>query len=97
MIRIMEYSAASENEIFARSSSSADVSAPVAAIIKDVRDVIEITSKEHVKKNSEGKKLSRKEKDEMIKTLTAQMKEADKLLEFEHAAFLRDKIKELSE
>ena len=38
MIRIMQYSAASENEIFARSSSSADVSAPVAAIIKDVRE-----------------------------------------------------------
>ncbi|MBQ4487616.1 MAG: excinuclease ABC subunit UvrB [Oscillospiraceae bacterium] len=66
-------------------------------IVKDIRDVIEITSKETVKKNSEGKKLSRKEKDEMIKTLTAQMKEAAKLLEFEHAAFLRDKIRELSE
>lgn len=66
-------------------------------IIKDIRDVIEITSKEKVAKNTEGKKLSRKERDELIKTLTAQMKEAAKLLEFEHAAFLRDKIKELSD
>ena len=31
----------------------------------------------------------------LIKTLTEQMKEAAKLLEFEHAAFLRDKIAEL--
>ncbi len=65
-------------------------------IVKDIRDVLEITSKEEVKRSSEGKKLSRREKDELIKTLTAQMKEAAKLLEFEHAAFLRDKIKELS-
>ena len=37
MIRIMDYSTVSESEIFSRSSSSADVSAPVAAIIGDVR------------------------------------------------------------
>lgn len=33
----------------------------------------------------------------MIDKLTREMKEAAKLLEFEHAAFLRDKIKELSD
>ena len=33
----------------------------------------------------------------MIDKLTAEMKNAAKLLEFEHAAFLRDKIKELQE
>ena len=31
----------------------------------------------------------------MIKQLTAEMKEAAKILEFEHAAFLRDKIEKL--
>ena len=36
-----------------------------------------------------------KELDAKIKELTAQMQLASKLLEFEHAAFLRDKIKEL--
>ena len=41
------------------------------------------------------KKMSKKEKDELIAKLTAQMKEAAKLLEFEHAAYLRDKINEL--
>ena len=38
MIRIMDYSTVSESEIFSRSSSSADVSAPVAAIISEVRE-----------------------------------------------------------
>ena len=64
-------------------------------IIKDIRDVLEISTKEEVKRKSENKKMSAKEKAELIKTLTAQMKEAAKLLEFEHAAYLRDKIKEL--
>ena len=31
----------------------------------------------------------------MIEQLTREMKDAAKLLEFEHAAYLRDKIKEL--
>ncbi|MGN1090607.1 MAG: excinuclease ABC subunit UvrB, partial [Huintestinicola sp.] len=66
-------------------------------IIKDIRDVIEISTKEETDKKTSDKKLSRKEKDELIKKLTAEMKEAAKLLEFEHAAYLRDKIKELSE
>ena len=64
-------------------------------IIKDIRDVLEISTKEEVKKKSE-KKMTAREKAELIKTLTAQMKEAAKLLEFEHAAYLRDKIKELT-
>ena len=44
-----------------------------------------------------GKKLRGKEKRALIEQLTAQMKEAAKLLEFEHAAYLRDKIKKLEE
>ena len=63
-------------------------------IIKGVRDVIEITSKK--KSDSEDiSKMSEREKEEQIKLLTSQMKEAAKLLEFEHAAFLRDRITEL--
>lgn len=64
-------------------------------IIKGVRDVLEITSKEKVKQKTENKKLSAKEKQELIAKLTAEMKNAAKMLEFEHAAYLRDKIKEL--
>ena len=65
-------------------------------IKKDIRDVIEISSKEQI--NQETKKklgMSSKEKQELINKLTAQMKEAVKMLEFEQAAFLRDKIAEL--
>ena len=65
-------------------------------IVKDIRDVIEISGKEETEKKV-SKKLSKKEREELIKDLTLQMKEAAKLLEFEHAAFLRDKINELKE
>lgn len=65
-------------------------------IHKDIRDVIDIHSKEEVEKSvSATPKMSAKEKRELIEELTAQMKEAAKLLEFEHAAYLRDKIQEL--
>ena len=62
-------------------------------IKKDVRDVLEISSK-----NSdvgEGKQLSRIEKEQLIRQLSAEMKRAAQLLEFEQAAFLRDKIARL--
>lgn len=65
-------------------------------IKKSVRDVLEITSKEKVEGRSK-KRLSKKEKEALIQKLTAEMKEAAKLLEFEHAAYLRDKINELKE
>lgn len=63
-------------------------------IKKDVRDIIEITSK-----SSDGtkpdSKLSRKEREALIVRLTAEMKAAAKILEFEHAAYLRDRIEKL--
>lgn len=64
-------------------------------IKKDVRDVIEITSKNNL--DNTGKRMTKRERVIMIEKLTREMKEAAKMLEFEHAAFLRDKIKELSE
>ena len=64
-------------------------------IIKEVRDVLEITSKANIEEKSKKKKLSVKEKKELIEKLTVEMKNAAKMLEFEHAAYLRDKIKEL--
>ncbi len=65
-------------------------------IKKSVRNVLEITSKEKVE-GTNKKRLSKKEKEALIQKLTAEMKEAAKLLEFEHAAYLRDKINELKE
>ena len=65
-------------------------------IKKDIRDVIEISTKEEVEYSARQKsKLSKRETEQLIEKLTKQMKEAAKLLEFEHAAFLRDKIAEL--
>ena len=63
-------------------------------IKKEIRKVLEISSKETVEKTT-GKKLSKSEKAELISKLKVEMKEAAKMLEFEHAAYLRDKIKEL--
>ncbi len=64
-------------------------------IIKGIRDVLEITSKKSVDEKTKRKKLSAAEKKELIEKLTQEMKNAAKLLEFEHAAYLRDKIREL--
>ncbi|MBP3397091.1 MAG: excinuclease ABC subunit UvrB, partial [Clostridia bacterium] len=65
-------------------------------IKKDVHDIIDIgKATEDVKKKKDGKRLDRNEKAKLIETLTAEMKDAAKRLEFEQAAFLRDKIREL--
>lgn len=67
-------------------------------IIKEVRDVLEITKKETKKRSkSEIKKLPRREREQLIARYTTEMKKAAKLLDFEHAAYLRDRIKELQE
>lgn len=64
-------------------------------IHKDVREVLEITSKSELDKNKPAKRLSRVEREQLIKQLTAEMKAAAKILEFEHAAYLRDRINKL--
>ncbi|MBQ8348295.1 MAG: excinuclease ABC subunit UvrB [Ruminococcus sp.] len=66
-------------------------------IIKGVRDVLEITSKKSIEEKETRGKMSAAEKKKLIEKYTAEMKSAAKLLEFEHAAYLRDKIKELQE
>lgn len=62
-------------------------------IKKDIRDIIEISSKPT--DGTPVKRLSRKEREELINRLTREMKNAAKLLEFEHAAYLRDRIEQL--
>ncbi len=64
-------------------------------IIKEVRDVIDISAKEDKHGKKPKAKLTAKEKDKLIAQYTAMMKEAARLLDFEQAAFFRDKIKEL--
>ena len=62
-------------------------------IRKDVRDILEISGKETEKRS--GRQMSRVEKEKLIAQLTAEMRAAAKILEFEHAAYLRDKIEKL--
>ena len=61
------------------------------SVSKRVGDIIEIGKAA----KPERKKLSSTERDKLIAELTAEMREAAKTLEFEKAAYLRDRIKEL--
>ena len=62
-------------------------------IIKNVHEIIEIGTKP--KTDKAISKMSRLEREAEIKRLTYEMKQAAKILEFEHAAMLRDKIEKL--
>lgn len=62
-------------------------------IRKDVREIIEISKKDTV--DGKKKRLNKREREELIARLTKEMKAAAKILEFEHAAALRDQIEEL--
>lgn len=63
-------------------------------IVKKVSDVLEISSKGETTEKKFGK-LSKAEKQKLIDELAREMKDAAKMLEFEHAAYLRYKIKKL--
>ena len=62
-------------------------------VIKDVHDVIDLGKKSDEKERK--RKMSAKDKEKLIEQYTSEMREASRKLEFEKAAFLRDKIKEL--
>jgi excinuclease ABC subunit B len=62
-------------------------------IIKDIHDVIDLGKRSEESKAI--KKMSHKDKEKLIEKLTAEMREASRNLEFERAAYLRDKIREL--
>ena len=66
-------------------------------IIKGVREVLEIskTAEEDTIRGRKKRKLSDAERAAEIEKLTKEMKEASKMLEFEYAAVLRDRIIEL--
>ena len=66
-------------------------------IIKDVREILEISKSEDTGHKAKGKpkKLTDAERTAEIAKLEQEMKEASKLLEFEYAAVLRDRIIEL--
>lgn len=68
-------------------------------IIKSIRDLIEIGNKDEAEaaksKTVPEKKMNKKQKAKLIEELTAEMKEAAKNLEFERAAYLRDRIERI--
>lgn len=64
------------------------------SIVKDVRDILEISGKVS-EVDKPIKTMSAREREQLIICLTAEMKAAAKILEFEHAAYLRDRIEKL--
>lgn len=68
-------------------------------IIKPITEVAAFTAAEKVvedaKKDVDAKTLSPKQLDDLIKELSAEMKRAAKNLDFEYAATLRDRIKQI--
>ncbi len=63
-------------------------------IVKKVSEILEISTHDDSEfKNT--KRLSKAQRQQLIDSLTKEMKAAARLLEFEHAAYLRDKIKKL--
>lgn len=61
-------------------------------IVKPVHDILEISESEASNGRKRQKKLSDRERREEIAKLEKQMREASKMLEFEYAAVLRDRI-----
>ena len=76
-------------------------------VIKGVRDVIDIgvsdnkadtsSRRSGLDGQSKASKMTKKEREAMIERLTKEMKDAARRLEFEQAAYLRDRIKQLRE
>ena len=67
-------------------------------VAKAVREVIEIGKKEaegQTRMPSAKQKLSAKQREDLIRDLTQEMQDCARRLDFERAAYLRDKIKEL--
>ena len=64
-------------------------------VIKSVREILEIAQTEKDAQKKSGKKMTKKELEEEILRTEKQMKEAAKMMEFEYAAVLRDRLIEL--
>ena len=62
-------------------------------IVKDVRELIEISRTLDVERN--GRKLTKNEREKEIARLEKEMKQAARMMEFEYAAILRDQIIQL--
>jgi len=61
-------------------------------IIKDIRELIEISKPESDIRRRDGVRMTRAEREAEIARLEKEMLQASKMLEFEYAAVLRDQI-----
>ena len=61
-------------------------------IVKSVRELIEISKSAEDGETKEGVRMTARERQEAIDKLEKEMKKASKMLEFEYAAILRDRI-----
>lgn len=75
-------------------------------VVKGIRDIIDISARSDdgadairgaKRSRAEAKKMTKSEREATIERMTRQMKEAARSLDFELAAFLRDRIRELRE
>ena len=64
-------------------------------VIKSVRELLEISRRDEAAPARDGVKMTKRELEEEIRRLEKEMAAASKLLEFEYAATLRDRIIEL--
>ncbi len=64
-------------------------------IVKDVRDLLEITQSESDAARADGVKMTKVEREREIARLEKEMRAASRMMEFEYAAVLRDRIIEL--
>ena len=64
-------------------------------IIKDVRELIEITQAEGEAAKKNGVKMTKAEREREIAKLEKEMRAAARMMEYEYAAVLRDRIIEL--
>ena len=64
-------------------------------IVKDVRKLIEITKEEGDSLRADGVKMTKAEREKEIARLEKEMKAAARMMEYEYAAVLRDRIMEL--
>ena len=64
-------------------------------IVKNIRDLIEITKDEGTGSRADGVKMTKAEREKEIARLEKEMKAAARMMEYEYAAVLRDQIMEL--
>ncbi len=64
-------------------------------IVKNIRDLIEITKEEGDSLRADGVKMTKAEREKEIARLEKEMKAAARMMEYEYAAVLRDRIVEL--